>query len=110
MSFKALCEFVIHFDSFRNIDLFNQGLYHLRVSIYHEKSGQVPRPFPCNLPHKSLSRKFLHNHITFKRVINTQLRKIRAPFRTSSQPTYWTSFPPFAHAPSWSDFVMKKLN
>ena len=41
MSLKAIEEFVIHVESFRNIDLFNQGLYNLRFTLYHEINNQV---------------------------------------------------------------------
>lgn len=44
MSFKATIEFLLHLDSFRNVDLFNQGLYRLRLSIFHE-NGQEVREF-----------------------------------------------------------------
>eukprot|EP01017_Pseudomicrothorax_dubius_P026621 TRINITY_DN298_c0_g1_i1.p1 TRINITY_DN298_c0_g1~~TRINITY_DN298_c0_g1_i1.p1 ORF type:complete len:775 (-),score=142.76 TRINITY_DN298_c0_g1_i1:117-2441(-) len=37
MSLKAIIDFGIHFESFKNIDLFHQGLYHLRFSIYQQR-------------------------------------------------------------------------
>lgn len=41
MSFKATIEFLLHIDSFRNVDLFNQGLYRLRLAIFHENGLEV---------------------------------------------------------------------
>ena len=41
MSFKALVEFVIHTESFRNIDLCNQGLYRLKFTIYQDLKEKV---------------------------------------------------------------------
>eukprot|EP00741_Cyanophora_paradoxa_P017536 tig00020996_g16940.t1 len=38
MSIYAVCELLVHFDSFRNIDLFQQGWYHIRTRIYSEKT------------------------------------------------------------------------
>lgn len=36
MSLKAIVQILVHFESFRNIDLFNQGLYQLRFRLYQE--------------------------------------------------------------------------
>ena len=41
MSLRAIYEILIHIDRFRNIDLFNQGLYHLRCVLYYIKDGKV---------------------------------------------------------------------
>ena len=41
MSLKAIIEFLVHLESFRNIDLFQQGLYHIRVNIYQETLSDV---------------------------------------------------------------------
>lgn len=41
MSLKAQIEFILHIESFRNIDLFHQGLYQLRFRIYHEIQQEV---------------------------------------------------------------------
>lgn len=38
MSLKGIIEIALHTESFRNVDLFHQGLYHLRFSVY---SGQA---------------------------------------------------------------------
>ena len=46
MSFKAVCEFAVHLEGFRNIDLYHQGLYHIRIVIYHEQDGEVIFPSP----------------------------------------------------------------
>ena len=41
MSLRAILEVVVHLDSFRNIDLFFQGLYYLKVSVYNKKNDEV---------------------------------------------------------------------
>ena len=35
----AVLEIIVHLDHFENIDLFRQGLYHIRVKIYNEKKN-----------------------------------------------------------------------
>ena len=37
MSFRAVSEVLIHFESFRNIDLYHQGIYFLRCCLYYQK-------------------------------------------------------------------------
>jgi hypothetical protein len=41
MSLRAILEIVVHLDSFRNIDLFFQGLYYVKVSVYNKKNDEV---------------------------------------------------------------------
>jgi hypothetical protein len=41
MSLKAIVETTLHFESFRNIELFYQGLYFLRCRLYSEKSDKT---------------------------------------------------------------------
>jgi hypothetical protein len=49
MSLKAISEFVLHSEGFRNLDLFHQGLYHVRFTIYHEKNDQRIYAHPYHL-------------------------------------------------------------
>lgn len=37
MSLRALVEVVVHLESFRNIDLFYQGIYYVQVKLYSKK-------------------------------------------------------------------------
>ena len=37
MSLRALVEIVVHFESFRNVDLFFQGIYFTRSRIYYKR-------------------------------------------------------------------------
>ena len=37
MSLRAVTEIVVHLESFRNIDLFYQGLYYIRFRIFSRK-------------------------------------------------------------------------
>ena len=41
MSVRSILEIVLHVESFRNIDLFYQGLYFLKFNIYMENNDQV---------------------------------------------------------------------
>lgn len=41
MSFRAVAEVVVHFETFRNVDLFHQGIYFLRTSLYYQKESSV---------------------------------------------------------------------
>ena len=48
MSLRAILEVVIHLDSFRNIDLFFQGLYYIKVSVYNKKNDEVSESSKIN--------------------------------------------------------------
>ena len=41
MSLRALLEIVVHLESFRNIDLFYQGLYYIKVTLYSKRNEEV---------------------------------------------------------------------
>ena len=43
MPFLAAHDLLLHFESFRNIDLFHQGVYYLRVTLYHAKANSVTK-------------------------------------------------------------------
>lgn len=58
MSLKGIIEIALHTESFRNVDLFHQGLYHLRFSVY---SGP------------SLSKTSGHPYM----IINSQVPKVK---------------------------------
>ncbi len=38
MTFKAVLDIALHLESFRNIDLTQQGVYQLRFRIFHKSS------------------------------------------------------------------------
>ena len=40
MSLKALVEILLHVDTFRNIDLFYQGLYFIRFRLYYKQNHE----------------------------------------------------------------------
>eukprot|EP00820_Chromera_velia_P021368 Cvel_7834.t1-p1 / transcript=Cvel_7834.t1 / gene=Cvel_7834 / organism=Chromera_velia_CCMP2878 / gene_product=Protein FAM135B, putative / transcript_product=Protein FAM135B, putative / location=Cvel_scaffold418:78025-87936(+) / protein_length=709 / sequence_SO=supercontig / SO=protein_coding / is_pseudo=false len=46
MAVMGIVEIVLHFDTFRNIDLFHQGIYHLRARIYQDLGEQVIAALP----------------------------------------------------------------
>lgn len=56
MALRGLLEVVVHLESFRNIDLFYQGLYYLKVSLYSKKHEEVSPPL--NSPFLPLSLSF----------------------------------------------------
>jgi len=41
MSYRAIVETNLCLDHFRNVDLFQQGYYQIRVQLFHEKDGYV---------------------------------------------------------------------
>ena len=41
MSLRAMLEVVVHLESFRNIDLFFQGLYYVKVTLYNKRNDEV---------------------------------------------------------------------
>jgi len=40
MSLQTVVEVALHFESFRNVDLFHQGLYHLKTRLYRDDGEQ----------------------------------------------------------------------
>jgi len=40
MALHSLLEVALHFESFRNVDLFHQGLYHLKTKLYRETGNE----------------------------------------------------------------------
>jgi protein-tyrosine phosphatase len=42
MTLKALVEILIHFDNFRNIDLYYQGLYYAKIKVYNNQMQNIP--------------------------------------------------------------------
>lgn len=51
MSLRAVVDVAVQFESFRNIDLFHQGVYHLRARLKHESGGDewtIPVPYGHN--------------------------------------------------------------
>ena len=38
---RALLEIIVHLESFRNIDLFYQGLYNIKTRLYHKQKEEV---------------------------------------------------------------------
>jgi hypothetical protein len=46
---NAVVEFTIHYESFRNVDLFHQGTYFLRTSVYTKSEGAISHALPLAL-------------------------------------------------------------
>ena len=47
MAFRGQVDVLVHFESFRNVDLYHQGIYFLKSTLYHKRDGKVS--FPTNL-------------------------------------------------------------
>ncbi len=41
MSLRARSEFILHLEHFRNVDLFQQGIYFLKFQIFNEDSKKI---------------------------------------------------------------------
>ncbi|CEL92530.1 unnamed protein product [Vitrella brassicaformis CCMP3155] len=46
MALRGVVEVVVHFESFRNVDLFHQGMYHLKTRIYQDAGDQIISAIP----------------------------------------------------------------
>lgn len=51
MAYKAIVSFLVHLESFRNINLSHQGVYFVKISIYEESTSSDPiiRAFPLDI-------------------------------------------------------------
>mmetsp|Transcript_152085 Transcript_152085/g.265118 ORF Transcript_152085/g.265118 Transcript_152085/m.265118 type:complete len:767 (-) Transcript_152085:174-2474(-) len=83
MSLRTVVEVALHFESFRNVDLFHQGLYHLKTRLYRDDGEQrslaipyghstcpvsveQPKPKPTRIDHHHLiPAHTLDEHCTF---------------------------------------------
>ena len=41
MSFRGQVDVLVHFESFRNVDLYHQGIYFLKSTLYHKREGKL---------------------------------------------------------------------
>lgn len=41
MSLRAIVEFILHLEHFRNVDLIQQGLYFLKLQIFNEDQDKI---------------------------------------------------------------------
>lgn len=76
MALRSVIEIVLHVESFRNIDLFYQGLYFLKFNIYMENNDQVYFFFLLN----SFFKKKIYVHPyclteSFKTILETSQNK-----------------------------------
>lgn len=80
MSFRTVVEIALHFESFRNVDLFHQGLYHLRTRLYRDCKQRllaIPHSFfscPSQVVESSKSKasRTDHHHLIPAHVIEDQ--------------------------------------
>ena len=47
MSLRGVVDVIVHFESFRNVDLYHQGIYYLKSSLYHRKEQKVGHIIAC---------------------------------------------------------------
>mmetsp|Transcript_107020 Transcript_107020/g.301090 ORF Transcript_107020/g.301090 Transcript_107020/m.301090 type:complete len:771 (-) Transcript_107020:149-2461(-) len=80
MSLRTVIELALHFDGFRNVDLFHQGLYHLKTRIYREDGdqrvfavpyGYIASPLQAEQT-KSKSARTDHHHLIPAHIIEDQ--------------------------------------
>ena len=68
MSLRAILECAVHIDQFRNIDLFQQGLYQLRISVSqvldHQKFPAQPYDLKLLAPPRSRKPSFDSHNVT----------------------------------------------
>lgn len=81
MSLCSLVEIALHFESFRNVDLFHQGLYHLKTRIYRDDEerrvlalphSHLKGPSQAAEPVKGKSRTD-HHHLIPAHILEDQL-------------------------------------
>lgn len=41
MTFRGQIDVLVHFESFRNVDLYHQGMYFLKSTLYHKQEQKV---------------------------------------------------------------------
>jgi hypothetical protein len=69
MSLRTVVEVALHFESFRNVDLFHQGLYHLKARLYRDEGeqrlGAIPYAYSTcpAVAEKSKSARTDHHHL-----------------------------------------------
>ena len=69
-SINGLIEILIHFNSFRNIELFNQGLYQLRTKVYYSEKNFKYFALPYStLKSKSIEEKMSKSSVPDSRNI-----------------------------------------
>jgi len=80
-SIRSVIEVALHFESFRNIDLFHQGLYHLKTRLYkegdaEERSTAVPCGYLASQPQASQQKpkpaRPDHHHLIPAHIIEDQ--------------------------------------
>ena len=49
MSLRAVIESTIHIEHFRNIDLFNQGFYGIRIRLFHTSGESKIYSYPIEI-------------------------------------------------------------
>ena len=45
MTFRGQIDVLVHFESFRNVDLYHQGMYFLKSTLYHKQEQKVSKVF-----------------------------------------------------------------
>eukprot|EP00929_Paragymnodinium_shiwhaense_P014137 TRINITY_DN122011_c0_g1_i1.p1 TRINITY_DN122011_c0_g1~~TRINITY_DN122011_c0_g1_i1.p1 ORF type:complete len:726 (+),score=160.57 TRINITY_DN122011_c0_g1_i1:277-2454(+) len=81
MALRPVIEVALHFESFRNVDLFHQGLYHLKTRLYREEGdrripaipvGFLACPQPAAQPKPKPASRPDHHHLIPAHLIEEQ--------------------------------------
>jgi len=73
MSYRAIVEFILHLEHFRNVDLIQQGLYFMKYELFNEKDDKVyyASPYQYESKDSDADKKDTdgQNKVTFHRLI-----------------------------------------
>lgn len=85
MSLNVLKEFMIHFHSFRNIDLLNQGLYQIRTRIYYTDKTRRYSAIPYHYADsKENENSFLSDESTKYNIISNHIGENQIDYVTKT--------------------------
>lgn len=81
MSLRTLLDVALHFESFRNVDLFHQGLYHLKTRVYRDDGedrinavpyGYSTQPAQLDQSKSKTSSRTDHHHLIPAHIMEEQ--------------------------------------
>lgn len=82
MTYRARTEFILHLEHFRNVDLFQQGIYFIKFQIYNEDAEKIYYANPYH--HESRSDSDDSGKASFHRLIEPQIFDNAAAFVTKT--------------------------
>ena len=78
MSYRARTEFILHLEHFRNVDLFQQGIYFIKFQIYNEDQDKIYYATPYQ--HESRSESESGGKASFHRLMEPNIFDTSAAF------------------------------